>query len=213
MTTRTLIRWSGAALVLAALLSLGYAVLGPDENTPGVFNHPNYVIANLLNTIRQGLLAFGVIGLGLSLRGKLAVLGFLVMFFATLLVVGLDVDKTFILPYLASANPAITHVGNFAQNIPPMMQNYLLVFLIALGLYLVGPILLGIAILRSDTLPRWAGAVLIVSNIMQYGNMFGVAILHSIGVAVFGLALGWLGYALWARPAATNTIAQPQLAH
>jgi hypothetical protein len=213
MTTQNLIRWSGAALMLAALLSLGYAVLGPDENTAGVFNHPNYVIANLLNTIRQGLLALGVIGLGLSLRGRLAAVGFLVMFFGTVLVVGLDVDKTFILPYLATVNPSITHMGNFAQNMRPQMQNYMLVFLVTLLLYFVGPVLLGIAILRDSRLPRWLGVVLIIGNIMQYGNMFGVAILHSIGVAVFGLALGWLGYRLWAWQTATNTITQPQLVH
>jgi hypothetical protein len=199
--------------MLAALLSLGYAVLGPDENTAGVFNHSNYVIANLLNTIRQGLLALGVIGLGLSLRGKLAAAGFLVMFFGTVLVVGLDVDKTFILPYLATVNPSITHMGNFAQNVPPLMQNYMVVFLVALLLYFVGPLLLGIAIVRDSRLPRWLGVVLIVGNILQYGNMFGVAFLHSIGVAVFGLALGWLGYKLWAWQTTTSTVTQPQLVH
>lgn len=211
MTTQTLIRWSSIALMLAALLSLGYAAIGPDENTAGVFSHPAYVAANLINVFRQGLLGLGAIGLALCLRGRLARLGFLATFCAALLVVGLDVDKTFILPYLASVNPGITHVGNFAQHLPAMMQSYLLVFMVSLLLYLVGPILLGVAIWRSGALPRWAGAVLIAGNLLQYGNMFGVGILHNIGVAIFGIALGWLGYAIWQRVAEERAALQPQL--
>lgn len=215
MTTQTLVRIGSFALIVAGVLGIGYGLIAPDETAAGVFQHPNYVIGNLLNTFRWLLVTFGLVAIYLRQGDRsrtLNLIAFIVSFVAMVMTVGLDVDKTLILPYLASVNPSITSVANFAQNMPVMLQPYLMVLMIGLLLHLVGPILLGAAIVRSGVLPKLAGWLIIIANVFSYGNLFGVNILHVIGVIGIGAADIWLGFAIRSTQASevpTSLQAQP----
>src|SRR5215210_6257165 len=70
-----------------------------------------------------------------------------------------------------------------------------------LGAYLLGGLLFGIATLRAGILPRWAAGLLAVGIVFPllglllqvqhpYDRIFAVPV---------GLALAWLGYALWSE--------------
>lgn len=214
MSSQTLIRIGSVALIGAGALAVGYALIAPDETVAGVFQHPNFVLGNLLNTLRWMLMTFGLVALYLRQGHRsraLNLAAFLVSFVAIVLTVGLDIDKTFILPYLASVTPAITSLANFAANMPPMLQPYLMVLLAGLLLHLVGLIMTGAAIIRSGVLPQGAGGLLIVGTVLSYGNLFGVGFLHAAGVIGVGVALAWLGLALWSPQAETTVAMQPQL--
>jgi hypothetical protein len=202
---KTLIQIGSIALMAAGILGIGYAFLAPDETVAGVFQQRTYVLGNALNTLRWILVTFGLVALYLRQGERsrtLNLVAFLVTFVAMIVTVGLDVDKTFILPYLASVNPSITSVANFAQNMPAMLQPYLMVLMLGLLLHLIGPILLGAAVVRSGVFPALAGWLIIIANILSYGNLFGINILHVIGVIGVGVADIWLGWAL--RTTETN---------
>ena len=215
MSSQTLIRIGSIALIGAGVLAVGYALIAPDETAPGVFQHPNFVTGNVLNTARWMLMAFGIVALYLRQGHQsraLNLTAFLISFVAIVLTVGLDIDKTLILPYLASGIPAITSVANFATHMPAALQPYLAVLMAGLLLHLVGLVVLGAAIVRSGVLPHWAGWLLIVGTVLSYGSLFGISMLHTIGVIVVGVALAWLGYALWAQKNETAAALQPELA-
>lgn len=213
MTTQTLVRIGSIALILAGVLGIGYALIAPDETVVGVFQHPNYVLGNTLNTIRWLFVTFGLVAIYLRQGDRsrtLNLVAFVVSFVAIVMTVGLDVDKTFILPYLASVNPVITSVANFAQNMPSMLQPYLMILMLGLLLHLIGPILLGAAVLRSGVFPKLAGWLIIVANVLSYGNLFGVNFLHVIGVIGIGVADIWLGIVLRSVQPETSAAMQAQ---
>lgn len=63
---------------------------------------------------------------------------------------------------------------------------------------IVGFLLLGVAALRSGTLPRWASALLVVGALAMLG--FNDQTWQALMAIPFGI--GWMavGYALWSRP-------------
>ena len=67
----------------------------------------------------------------------------------------------------------------------------------------MGPVLFGIATFRARVLPRWAGALLALNAVMvPLGALVPPEYQPKIIMIPIGLALAWLGYALWAeRPA------------
>jgi hypothetical protein len=140
------------------------------------------------------------------------VAAFLLSFVAIVLTVGLDIDKTFILPGLASITPAVTSVANFAANMPAALQPYLAILMAGLLLHRVGLVVLGAAVVRAGVLPQWAGWLLMIGTVLGYGNLFGVGGLHTVGVIGVGVALAWLGAALWSPQAEADVAMQPQMA-
>jgi hypothetical protein len=213
MTAFTLIRIGRFALIGAGALAIGYALIAPDETAAGVFQHPRYVLGNALNTARWLLLTLGLVAVYLR-QGhrspRLNLAAFVTAFVAIVLTTGLDIDKTLILPYLASITPAITSMTNFATFMPSALQPYLAVLMSTLLLHLVGLILVGVAVVRAGVLPRWAGWLLIASTVLSYGNLFGLGWLHTFGVIGVGVALGWLGLALSAPQPEASGALQPQ---
>jgi uncharacterized membrane protein YgdD (TMEM256/DUF423 family) len=215
MSSQTLIRLGSLALISAGVLAIGYALIAPDETAPGVFQHPNFVIGNVLNTVRWILMPFGLVALYLRQghqKRALNLTAFVLSFVAIVLTVGLDIDKTFILPYMASLNPGTTSMADFASNMPTSLQPYLVVLMTSLALHLVGLILLGVAVVRSGVLPQWAGWLLIVGTVFSYGSLFGSNVAHTVGVVMVGIALAWLGAALWSRQSEASGTMQPLLA-
>ena len=71
-------------------------------------------------------------------------------------------------------------------------------------LYILGGILFGIATFRARLLPRWAGILLAVGTAMgPLAALLPLDLQPKVALPV-GLALAWLGYALWTEPRAKS---------
>ena len=78
-------------------------------------------------------------------------------------------------------------------------------------LFMIGYIMFGIAMVRTATLPRWSG-VLVAAGPPAHLLGFGIAQLVStaawpitiVGSVSLGAGLGWPGYRLWRKPAASD---------
>jgi hypothetical protein len=82
------------------------------------------------------------------------------------------------------------------------------VWLVAGPLYILGGLLFGIATFRARILPRWAGVLLALGTAMgPLAAFLPLELQPKVAVPV-GLALIWLGYALWSEQRA-NSAASP----
>ena len=76
--------------------------------------------------------------------------------------------------------------------------------------YILGGLLFGIATFRAGILPRWAGALLALGTVLApVASQLPNASQPKIAIPV-GVALAWLGYALWSeRPTQDSLAPQP----
>ena len=66
-------------------------------------------------------------------------------------------------------------------------------------MYILGPLLFGIATFRARVLPRWAGALLVLGAVLiPVGALVPPELQPKIMIPV-GLAFAWLGYALFSE--------------
>ena len=69
--------------------------------------------------------------------------------------------------------------------------------------YILGGLLFGIATFRAGILPRWAGALLALSTVLApVAALLPNASQPKIAIPM-GIALAWLGYALWSEQSAS----------
>ena len=66
-------------------------------------------------------------------------------------------------------------------------------------LYLLGPLLFGIATLRAGILPRWAAGLLAVASALTPAAALFPHQIQRFAAVPVALALIWLGYALWSE--------------
>ena len=152
---------------------------------------------------------FGSFGLaGLYARqaekaGWLGLIGFVLFSVWMILVSGFSFVEAFVLPRLVTASPAFVEgflgmFGGFASQIDLGILPTL--WKISEPLYLLGPLLFGIATFRAGILPRWAGALLIIGATLAPAGALLVAPEYQPRVMLpNGLALIWLGYALFSE--------------
>jgi hypothetical protein len=109
--------------------------------------------------------------------------------------------EAFITPVLGSAAPTVAEAWlGMLTSAPSEINLGVLpnVYLVNGLFYMVGGLLFGIATFRANVLPRWAGALLALASVLPivlssfvphpYDRIFAVPV---------GLALAWMGYALW----------------
>jgi len=116
------------------------------------------------------------------------------------LIMGFSFVEAFVLPHLASTSPAFVQAwmgmfngpaGRFDLGVLPT------VWMLSAPLYMLGGLLFGIATFRAAVLPRWAGALLALSTLLApVAALLPNASQPKMAIPM-GLALAWLGYALW----------------
>ena len=207
ITALTLMRLAGVSAVVAGLCFLVIGMFHP-------LNEPSAINATWVNVhiAATALGFFGLFGMaGLYARqveeaGWLGLAGFLLFTVWMTLVCGFSFVEAFILPSLATVSPAFIAgwMGMFIGapsavdlGILPMLWN------ISGPIFFLGPVLFGIATFRARVLPRWAGALLALNAVLvPLGALVPPEYQPKIIMIPIGLALAWLGYALWAeRPA------------
>jgi hypothetical protein len=115
------------------------------------------------------------------------------------LVTGFSFVEAFILPRLATESPAFVAglLGMFSSVPSPVDLGILPTLWNIQGpMYILGPLLFGIAIFRAHILSRWAAVLLALSGPMaavmsQLGHP-----IDRIAAVPMGIALAWLGYSL-----------------
>jgi hypothetical protein len=204
MTSSSLMRLAGVSAVVAGLCFLVIGMFHP-------LNEPSAVDVTWVNVhiAATALGFFGLFGMaGLYARqveesGWLGLAGFLLFTAWMTLVCGFSFVEAFILPKLATESPAFIAgwMGMFSGapsavdlGILPMIWN------ISGPIFILGPVLFGIATFRARVLPRWAGALLALNAVLvPLGALVPPEYQPKIIMVPIGLALAWLGYALWAE--------------
>jgi hypothetical protein len=79
------------------------------------------------------------------------------------------------------------------------------VFLVAVALFGVGFLLLGIAMLRAAVLPRWAVVLVILGSVVGGPQSLLPRPIATIAFLTLGVGLADLGYGLWASAEAPTT--------
>ena len=155
---------------------------------------------------------FGLLGItGIYARqveeaGWLGLAGYLLLSLFWALTLAFQFVEAFISPVLATEAPQFVEgflgiVTGHASEVNLGALPALFAFTGIVG-YFLGGLLFGIATLRAGILPRWAGGLLAFAAVSPF--VFGLLALlphpyDRILAVPMGLALLWLGYALWSE--------------
>ena len=202
MSSKSLISWSGLALVLGgALLALFVLVHPQTEFTPEVMSRGIAKLAHNFHFAGAALVAFGLIGLHLrqmESAGRLGLLGFILAFFGTVWFAGLGLMSFMALPFIAAHAPdLLAKEGPFWSEPPSPL------FLAGLVCFVLGYILLGIAAFRGKVGARWSGLLFIPGALLSIIPPVVVPVpVLTVGGVLFGVGVAWMGYSLWSQPEA-----------
>jgi hypothetical protein len=204
ITTSTLMRLGGLSAMLAGLCFIVMGMYHP-ENVPASVTTASWVNVHIFATF---LGFFGIFGLtGIYVRqveksGWLGLAGFFLFSLWFGLVMPFCFIEAFILPRLVTTWPAFiaAWMGMLTGapmevdlGILPMLWN------ISNPMYILGPLLFGIATFRAGVLPRWAGALLVLGAVLPPVGAVVPPVYQMKILLPYGIALIWLGYALFAE--------------
>ena len=205
-----LIRWAGLSAVLAGICYVLVGIL-----------HPPNVAASVTSTrwatvhvLACAMCFFGLLGMaGLYARqatktGWLGLVGFVLLTLWFTLIMGFSFVEAFILPKVATTNPTFVAAW-MGMLVGPATKLDLgalpTVWTLSAPIYIVGGLAFGIATFRAGILPRGGGVLLAIGTALApAAAVLSNASQPKIAVPV-GVALVWLGYALWSerRPEAS----------
>ena len=211
ITASNLIRWAGLAAMGAGILFIAIQAIHPLDILSSVTT-ARWAIVHYLGV---AMCFFGLLGLaGLYARqveeaGWLGLAGYLLFSLFWALTMAFQFIEAFISPVLATEAPQFVEgflgivTGQASElNLGALPTVYMLTGL----LYLLGGLLFGIATFRAGILPRWAGGLLAVGIVLPLlGSPLVPHPFDRIFAVPVGLALAWLGYALWSERGETVT--------
>lgn len=205
ITTAKLIRWSGLSAMAAGIIFAGIQPIHP----PDVLASVNTSLFITITSLKTVMCLFGLFGItGLYARqveesGWLGLAGYLLLTIFYAVQMCFAFAEPLILPLLTTVAPTFVEsvLGMASGAGGPMSLGALsVVYQILPVLYLLGLLLFGIAIFRAGILSRWAAGLLACSGPLAF---IMVALLpHQLerfAAVPMGIALAWLGYALWAE--------------
>ncbi|RIX59507.1 hypothetical protein D3P08_05015 [Paenibacillus nanensis] len=199
-----LIRSAGMAAMLAGILFIVIQPLHPPDTLASVSTKAWAIIHYL--TIAMAL--FGLTGVtGIYARqareaGWTGLAGFVLFSFFWLATIAFTFVEAFVLPKLAADAPEFVegYLGIFSGGASEADLGALPAAApLAGGMYVFSGLFLGIATFRSGILPRWAGVLLAFGSISTLASSLLPHPLDRILAVPMGLALVWLGYALWSE--------------
>ena len=204
ITNANLIRWAGISAIVAGICYVLVGVFHP-LNIASSVTTPRWMIVHVL---AMAMSFFGLLGVaGLYARqaeksGWLGLAGYLLFSLWLALILGFTFVEVFILPAVASSAPAFVEgwLGMFTGTASTIDLGALpMVWTLTGPIYILGGLLFGIATFRARILPRWAGILLAVGTVIgPVAVLFPPEYQPKVAVPV-GLALAWLGYALWSE--------------
>ncbi len=136
--------------------------------------------------------------------GWLGLAGFLLLTLSWWLQTAFVFAEAFILPLLATTAPKFVDgvLGTLAAGRASEVNLGALPAIYNLGVgipYMLGGLLFGIATLRAGILPRWPAGLLAVAAVLTPAAALLPHAIQRLAAIPVGLALAWLGYALWSE--------------
>ena len=205
ITASKLIRWAGLSAVLAGILFVVIQPIHPPDVLSSVTTGQWAVITSL----KMAMAVFGLFGvMGIYARqaekvGWLGLAGYLLFSLFLALTTAFAFAEAFILPLLATDAPKFVEgfLGLASGSASDVDLGAIPTIYATAGAgYILGGLLFGVATLRAGILPRWPAGILAAAGPV---SVLAVSLLpHGIerfAAAPGGLALAWLGYALWAE--------------
>jgi hypothetical protein len=219
ITGSNLIRWSGLAAVIAGIIFAVIQPIHPLEVVASV-NTSAWAIITSLKTAMCLLFLLGITGIyarQVNKAGWLGLAGFLLLGLSWALQTAFVFAEAFILPPLAATAPQFVDgvLGNLARGQASEVNLGALPIIYSLGVavaYMLGGLLFGIATLRAGILSRWPAGLLAVAGALTPLAALAPHAIQRLAAIPVGLALAWLGYALWSERrehAAEEQVAEP----
>jgi hypothetical protein len=206
ITASSLIRWAGLAAMAAGILYIAIQPIHPLDILSSVTT-TRWVITHYLSIAMDILGMLGIAGLyarQVEESGWLGLVGYLLFSLFWALSLAFHFIESFIEPLLATEAPKFVAglLGMVSRqaseiNLGALPAVYMLTGIVG---YVLGGLLFGIAMFRAGILPRWASGLLALGVILPillssvvhhpFDRLFAVPV---------GIALAWLGYALWSE--------------
>jgi hypothetical protein len=191
--------------VAAGILFAGIQPFHPEDVIASVTT-PQWAIVHYVSMAMDILFLLGIAGLyarQVEKSGWLGLAGFLLFTVWMTLVTGMSFVEAFILPRIAAEFPKFIEgwMGMFI-GIPSQVDLGVLPTMWNMSgpMYILGPLLFGIATFRAGVLPRWAGAFLVLgAMLVPVGAFVPAEYQAEVAMIPVGLAMVWLGYALFAE--------------
>ena len=202
MTSVKLLRLAGLSALLAGICYVIVGLFHP-ANIPSSVTTTRWVIVHIFACAMS---FFGLLGLpGLYARqaersGWLGLVGYILLSLWFVMIMGFSFVEAFILPHVATASPEFVQswmgmfnapAGTFDIGVLPTLWT------LSGPVYILGGLLFGIGTFRAGILPRWAGALLALSTVLAPLAGFLPNASQPKTAIPMGLALAWLGYALF----------------
>ena len=205
MTASTLMRLAGLSAMVAGLCFFVMGIFHP-LNVPEAVTTASWVNVHIFATAMGFFGLFGMAGLyarQVEKAGWLGLTGFLLFSLWFGLVMPFCFIEAFFLPRLVTTWPAFIAAWMGMLNGTPMEVNLGILptlWNISNPMYILGPLLFGIATFRAGVLPRWAGGLLTIGALLvPVGALVPPEYQAKIAMIPVGLAIAWLGYALFSE--------------
>ena len=204
ITASNLIRWTGVSTMAAGIYFAAIQPIHPPDVLASV-NTGEWAIITTLKTAMCLLFLVGIAGIyarQVNKAGWLGLAGFLLFSLSWGLMVGFVFAETFILPLLATTAPNFVagFLGSFSGPVSGINMGILpTLWTLDGSLYIGGGLLFGIATLRAGILPRGAAGLLAFGTALAPVAALLPAKYEPLVAVPVGLALAWLGYALWSE--------------
>jgi hypothetical protein len=204
ITASNLIRWTGLPAIVAGIIFAAIQPIHPPDVVASVTTGA-WAIITPLKTLMCLFFLLGIGGLyarQVNEVGWLGLAGFLLLSLSWALQTAFVFAEAFILPLLATTAPQFVDgllgmsYGRASEvNLGALPGLYALVGI----LYMLGGLLFGIATFRAGILPRWASGLLAVTAALTPAAALLPHQIQRLAAVPMGLALAWLGYALWSE--------------
>ncbi|MGH2317761.1 hypothetical protein ACRC6Q_08320 [Planococcus sp. SE5232] len=204
LTTTVITRWTGLFAITAGILYIVIQFIHPSDDISSVDTNLWVIVACLTMAIA----IFNLIGItGIYTRqvkesGWLGLIGFLMFSLFWLSAAVFSFIEAFVLPLLTTMAPQFVEgfIGIFGGFVSEVDLGILpTIGSLAGVMYILGGFLFGIAIFRAKVLSRLGGALLAFSAVATIGASIVPHPFDRIFAIPMGIALIWLGYALWAE--------------
>ena len=204
-STPALMHWAGVSAMAAGLCLIVIGIFHP-LNVPSSVTTATWVNVHIVATLLGFFGLLGIVGLyarQVEESGWLGLAGFILLSLWFGLIIPFCFIEAFILPGMVTAWPAFVAgwLGMFT-GLPSEVDLGILPTLwnISGPMYILGPLLFGIATFRARVLPRWAGGLLVLAALLiPVGAMVPAEYQPEVALIPVGLAFAWLGYALFAE--------------
>jgi hypothetical protein len=204
ITAPSLIRWAGLSAMVAGICFVVLALLHP----PNVLSSVTTTRWVIVHSLALAMSFFGLLGMmGLYARqvkeaGWLGLAGFLLLSLWLVLILPFTFFEVFFLPVLATEAPTFAKgfLGIFTGSASGIDFGVLAaLWTLSSVLLLLGGLVFGIATFRARVLSRWAAGLLAVAAALTPAALFLPHAIQPLVAVPIGVALAWLGYALFSE--------------